>query len=119
MKENDRIQVAEYLNFLNQEVKHACIYGNLKKDSVNPLTCKKLAEICEVTPATITNLSTSSRFCLIHKIAAEILDAYYGYFIWDEAKAKKENPDETIYPRDINYVMMYLTNYYTESWLSF
>jgi len=115
---NDKIYVSEYLKDLNEKVRHACTYHNLKRDTVRTLTCKELAEKCEVTQATITNLTTSSKFYLLYRVAEEILDAYYGYFMYDEAEARIENPDELIYPRDKNYVLMYLTSYYTHEWLN-
>lgn len=119
MKSNDKIYVAEYLNFLNEEVKHAYTYHHIDKNTVKILTCKELAEKVGVTAATITNLNTNSKFFLLFRIAEEILDSYYGYFMYDESKAKKENPDEIIYPRDKNYVLMYLTSYYTNEFLNY
>ena len=118
MRANDKIYVSEYLKDLNERVKHAITYGNLNKEYVNPITCKELAEYCEVTPATITNLTTSSKFYLLYRIAEEILDAYYGLFMYEESKDKAEHPDETIYPRDKSYVLMTLTSYYSEEWLN-
>lgn len=119
MRANDKIYVKEYLKFLNEQTNHAIVYGNLKKEYVNPIkTCKELAEKCNVTTATISNLKTSSTYYLIDKIASEILDAFYGFFSYDEAKTRKENPDEVIYPRDKQYVIMYLTNYYADEWFN-
>lgn len=118
MKSNDKIYVAEYLNFLNESANQACTYHHIKKDSYRPITCKELAEKVNVTPATITNLNTNSKFYLLFRIAEEILDAYYGYFMYDEKKAKEEYPDEIIYPRDKNYVLMNLTSYYTNEWIN-
>ena len=115
--EKTKICVAEYLKFLNEEVKHCITYHNIKKDDVKTINCKELAELCNVTPATISNLNTDSKYSLIDRIAEEILDCYYSYFEYNERKAKIENPDEIIYPRDKNYIIMYLTNYYTEQWL--
>lgn len=89
MKSNDKIYVAEYLNFLNESANQACTYHHIKKDSYRPITCKELAEKVNVTPATITNLNTNSKFYLLFRIAEEILDAYYGYFMYDEKKQKK------------------------------
>ena len=117
MKANDKIYVSEYLKDLNEKVRHARIYGTLDKETVKPLTCKELAEKCGVTQATISNLTTSSKFYLLHRVADEILDAYYGYFMYDESEYRKENPDEIVYPRDVNYVLMYLTSYFTHEWL--
>lgn len=114
MKENDKIYVAKYLKDLNDLVENYRAYKGLKKDQVETLTCKELAKRCNVTPATITNLNTSSKYSLIYKIADEILESYYGFFWLDESIAKKENPDELIYPRDRNYIIMNLTCYYTE-----
>lgn len=119
MKTNDKIHVKEYLNFLNDDTNHAIIYGNLNKKYVNPIkTCKELAERCNVTPATISNLTTSSSYYLLDKIANEIFDAFYGFFSYNEAEDRKENTDEIIYPRDKYYVLRYLTNYYTDEWLN-
>lgn len=118
MKANDKIYVSEYLKDLNERVNHAITYHTLDKNTVKNLTCKELAEKCEVTGATITNLTTNSKFYLIHRISEEILDSYYGYFEYDESKARKEYPDEVIYPRDVNYVLMQLTTYYTDAWLN-
>ena len=118
MKANDKIYVAEYLKDLNERAKHACTYHNCNKEYISPITCKELAERCEVTAATITNLTTSSKFYLLYRVAEEILDAYYGYFMYDERTAREENPDEIIYPRDKNYVLMCLTSYYTDEFLN-
>ena len=118
MKANDKIYVSEYLKDLNERVNQTIIYGKLNKDYVKPITCKQLAELCEVTPATITNLTTSSKFFLLYRIAEEILDAYYGFFMYDEAKDRIEHPDEYIYPRDKTYVLMQLTSYYTDEWIN-
>ena len=118
MKENDKIYVKEYLNYLNREVDDAIKWRRIKAENVRKLTCKELASLCEVTASTITNLNTSSKFCLLHKIAGEILDAYYPYFDYCEYKDRKDYPDEVIYPKDLNYVLMCLTTYYTDEWLN-
>lgn len=118
MKANDKIYVSEYLKDLNERVKHAIAYHHLDKGTVKPLTCKELAESCEVTQATITNLTTNSKFYLLYRVAEEILDAYYGYFMYEESEARKENPDELINPRDKSYVLFCLTTYYTHEWLN-
>ena len=117
MKANDKIYVSEYLKDLNEKVKYAIAYQHLNADYVSPLTCKELASKCEVTQATITNLTTSSKFFLLWRVAEEILDAYYGYFSFDEAQAKEKDPDELIYPRDKSYILMTLTCYYTHEFL--
>lgn len=117
MKANDKIYVSEYLKDLNEKVKYAIAYQHLNADYVRPLTCKELAANCEVTQATITNLTTSSKFYLLWRVAEEILDAYYGYFSFDEAQAKEKDPDELIYPRDKSYILMTLTCYYTHEFL--
>ena len=114
MRANDKIYVSEYLKDLNERVKGF----HLDKTSVKPITCKELAKHCEVTPATITNLTTSSNFYLLYRISEEILDAYYALFMFEESKDKAEYPDETICPRDVIYVLNYLTRYYTEEWLN-
>lgn len=113
MRANDKIYVSEYLKDLNGRVK-----GFHLDKSVKKLTCKELAQRCEVTPVTITNLSTSSNFYLLHRISEEIFDAYYQLFIFEESKDKDEYPDETILPRDVSYVLMYLTRYYSAEWLN-
>ena len=114
MKANDKIYVSEYLKDLNERVKRY----HLEKTSVKPITCKELAKRCEVTPATITNLTTSSNFYLLYRISEEILDAYYPLFMFEESKDKEEYPDENLCPRDDSYVLMYLTRYYTAEWLN-
>ena len=106
MRENDKIHVKEYLKDMNEKVDEAVKYRHIKADHIKKLNCKELAELCEVTPATITNLNTSSKYCLIHKIAGEILDAYYAYYEYQERTERKENPDEIIYPKDLNYVLI-------------
>ena len=63
MRANDKIYVSEYLKDLNERVKGF----HLDKTSVKPITCKELAKHCEVTPATITNLTTSSNFYFTHQ----------------------------------------------------
>lgn len=113
MKANDKIYVSEYLKDLNQSVK-----GHHLDKFVKSLTCKELAKRCEVTPATITNLTTSSNFYLLYRISEEIFDAYCGLFVFQDSKDKAENPDETINARDTAYVMMTLTTYYSEEWIS-
>lgn len=115
MKANDKIYVSEYLKDLYRQVKG---YHLDKIPSVKKLTCKELAQRCQVTPATIANLTTSSNFYLLYRISEEILDAYYPLFIFEESKDKAENPDETILPRDVSYVLMCLTRYYTGEWLN-
>lgn len=114
MRANDKIYVSEYLKDLYRQVKGY----HLDKTYVKPITCKELAQLCEVTPATISNLTTSSNFYLLYRIAKEILDAYYGLFMFEESKDRAEHPDETILPRDVSYVLMCLTRYYTGEWLN-
>lgn len=118
MKDNDKINVAAYLNHLNKESNDAIKFNRIKKEYLEQLTCKKLAEKCNVTAATISNLTTSSKFSLIHKIAGEILDAYYPYFSWLQDQERKEYPDEIIYPKDRNYIIMYLTEYYSNEFMN-
>lgn len=110
MRANDKIYVSEYLKDLNERVKR---FHLDKNPFVRKLTCKELAQHCEVTPATITNLTTSSNFYLLYRISEEIIDAYYPLFTFEESKDKAEFPDETILPRDVSYVLMYLTRYYS------
>lgn len=119
MKANDRIHVKEYLNYLNENVDNDIAYNHIKKEYIQKLNCKLLAEKCEVTPATISNLNTSSSYFLIDKIAGEILDAYWAFFQYDESKNKKEYPEENIHPRDKSYVIMCLMTYYSDEWLSY
>ena len=75
MKANDKIYVSESLKDLNERVKHCISYHNFDKDTVKPITCKDLVDKCEVTQATISNLTTSSKFYLLFRIAEEILDS--------------------------------------------
>lgn len=119
MKANDKIYVSEYLKDLNEKVKYAIAYQHLNADYVRPLTCKELAERCEVTQATITNLTTSSKFYLLWRVAEEILHAYYGYFNLDEFLTRQNDNDELIHPRDKSYVLMCLTCYYTSEFLKY
>lgn len=107
MRANDKIYISKYLKDLNE-----------RTGTVNPITCKDLAERCEVTTATITNLRTSSKFYLLYRIAEEIYDAYYRYFLWEESKDRAENPDELVYPRNEYYVLMQITSYYTDEWIN-
>ena len=113
-----KICINEYLKFLNNEVKHCITYHYIRKDKIKTLNCNDLAKLCEVTPATISNLNTDSKFSLIEKIANEIYNNYYSYFEYNERKAKQENPEEIIYPRDKYYIIMYLREYYNEDWLN-
>lgn len=115
MKANDKIYVSEYLKELYERVKG---FHLDKNPAVKKINCKELAQRCEVTPATITNLTTSSNFYLLYRISEEIFDAYYPLFVFEESKDKEEYPDETILPRDVSYVLMYLTRYYTGEWLN-
>lgn len=119
MKQNNKIYVKKFLYDLNENTKTAIAFHHVKKDYVRLLTCADLAKAVEVTPATITNLTTSSKFYLLHRVAEEILDAYYGYFSYLESWERREYPDEILYPKDVNYVLMQLTSYYTEDWLSY
>lgn len=114
MRANDKIYVKEYLKDLNERVKGY----HLEKTSVKPITCKDLAKLCNVTPATITNLTTSSNFYLLYAIAEEIFDSYYGLFIYEETKDKAENPDENLLIRNTSYVLMTLTTYYSQEWMN-
>lgn len=117
MKQNDKIYVKKYLDDLNEKTKYAISYRHLKKDQVTFLTCADLAKLVKVTPATITNLTTSSKFYLLYQISEEIYNSYYGYFLYRESQDIKENPDELIYPKDVNYVLMELTTYYSNEFL--
>lgn len=118
MRENDKIYIKEYLKDLNARVDDAIKYRHVKSDYVKKLTCKDIADLCEVTPATITNLTTNSKYFLLHKVAGVILDSYYSYFEYQEKSDREEYPDEVIYPKDINYVLMCITSYYTDEWLN-
>ena len=113
MRANDKIYVSEYLKYLNKRVK-----GFQLDKFVTPIACKELAQRCEVTPTTISNLTTSSNFYLLYRISKEILDAYFALFMFEESKDRAENPDETICIRDESYVLMYLTRYYSAEWLN-
>lgn len=115
MKDNSKINVAAYLKDLNEITSEAIKHNRIRKEYLEQLTCKKLAEKCNVTPATISNLTTSSKFSLIHKIADEILDSYYPYFSWSQDNDKKYRPDKLIFPKvNTNYIIMCLTEYYSE-----
>ena len=109
MKANDKIYVSEYLKDLNRKVK-----GFHLETSVKPITCKDLAQRCQVTPATSSNLTTSSNFYLLYRISEEIFNAYCAFFEFKDSKDKAENPDEFINSRDTSYVLMYLTTYYSK-----
>ena len=85
MRANDKIYVSEYLKDLNERVKGY----HLEKTSVKLITCKELAQRCEVTPATISNLTTSSNFCLLYRIAEEIMTLTM-VFLSEESKDKAE-----------------------------
>lgn len=119
MRDNDRLHVAMFLDDLNDRAAYAVKYHSLKKDSYLPLTCKMLAEKCEVTPATISNLSTHSNFYLLYRVSEEILDAYFAYFEYDERQTRKDYPDDSIMPRDKTYVLYQLTEYYSEEFLEY
>lgn len=120
MKEHDKINVAAYLRDLNQRAKYACVYGTLRKSEYIELTCKELACKCNVTPATISNLNTSSSFYLIHKIAGEILDAYFAVLAYETRKNVKDNPEDLYVEREtITYVMYELTEFFSDEWLNY
>lgn len=120
MEANQKIYVSEYLKYINNRIKKEKVYKYYNRHNENyikTITCKELAELCEVTPATISNLTTSSKFILIHRIAEEILNTYFAFFYYDEQKAREQNPDTPIQPRDINYIIMQLTEYFTREYL--
>lgn len=119
MIENDKICVAQYLKDLNGMVKYAIDRHYLNADRVEILTCKKLAARCGVTQATVTNLTTSSKFFLLYRVAEEIYTAYYCYFLYEEARCRQDDNDELIHPRDISFVLMCLTSYYTRENLKY
>lgn len=54
-------------------------YNNLASDmgSDIKLSCKALASMVGVTPASISNLTTASKFDLLYSIALEINDYFY------------------------------------------
>lgn len=117
--EKQKIYVAEYLKYLNENVDFHIKRRYILKKSVKKLNCKELANLCQVTPATITNLNTDSKFSLIYKIASEIYENYYEYFKYAEETDKEEYPDECIMPKDEYYIILQLTQYYTEEWFSY
>lgn len=117
MKENDKIYVSLYLERLNEKVDDAKRLG-FKDKYIKYLSCRELANICNVTACTISNLSTNSKFSLIHKICENIYDCYFSYYQFEYQQEKKEYPDEEIYIRDISYVIYELTSYYTSEWLN-
>ncbi len=119
MKPNERIYIKRYLNDLNLDVDKALRYGRVKKDYILKLSCKTLAEKCEVTQATLSNLTTSSKFYLIYRIAEEIYDAYYSYFnyVTDERRKAAIEEDEFFLPYDISYIIYTLTEFYTDLWV--
>ncbi len=117
--EKQKIYVAEYLKILNEHVDYHIKWHYILKNSVKKLNCKELANLCQVTPATITNLNTDSKFSLIYKIASEIYESYYTYFKYAEETDKEEYPDECIRPQDEYYIILQLTQYYTEEWFRY
>lgn len=118
MKENDKIYVSKFLENLNERVKQAKRHGFNDK-YIKYINCKDIASECEVTPCTISNLNTNSKFSLIYKIADYIYDCYYSYYNYEYQQQKNEYPDEDIYIRDRNYIMYELTNYWTDEWFNY
>lgn len=118
MKENEKIYVSLFLDRLNEKVEDAKRKG-FKDKYIKYLNCKELANICNVTACTISNLNTNSKFSLIHKICENIYDCYYSYYQYEYQDEKKEYPDEDIYIRDISFVIYELTTYYTSEWLNY
>lgn len=112
MKNNDKINVAAYLKSLNETTNHLEELNILKKSHVEHITCKILAKKCNVTTATISNLTTSSKFSLIYKIANEILDAYYPYFSYLEEKQRINYPNIPLYAKSAYYIILSLTEFY-------
>lgn len=119
MKDNDKIYVAKYLHDINEKVKDEIKFNHVKKDYIEFLTCKSLAEKVGVTQATISNLTTHSNFYLLYRISEEILDAYYSYFDYLFFYERKEYPDEIISPKDKYYILSCLVTYYSEEWINY
>lgn len=118
MKENDKIYVSKFLENLNEKVKEAKRKG-FKDNYILYLNCKELANLCEVTACTISNLNTNSKFSLIYKISEQIYECYFSYYLFEFDQQKREYPDEEIYIRDKSYVMYELTTYFTDEWLNY
>lgn len=117
MKENDKIYVSKFLENLNERVKKAKKHGFNDK-FIKYLNCKDIASECGVTPCTISNLNTNSKYSLIYKISEYIYDSYYSYYYYEFDKQTKEYPDEYINIRDVVYVIYELTTYYSDEWLN-
>lgn len=114
MRANDRIYVYNFLKDLNDKVASSPVRCRVPET----LTCKELAKRCGVTPSTISNLTTSSSYFLLFRIAEEILDVYFPYYSYEESKERHDDPDCSVYPRDKSYIVMALTCYYSDEWLS-
>lgn len=76
-----KIIVNEYLNYIYKGLEEFNAF-KLTRDKVirEKLTCKKLAELVGVTPATLSNLNTDSKFSLVRSVASEIHSYYWPYF---------------------------------------
>lgn len=77
----EHIDLSAFLKRLYRDIEEHNAY-KLRSEKLiyEPLTCAKLAELCEVTPATLSNLSTYSKYALLKDIAVEIHYYYYDYF---------------------------------------
>lgn len=81
-----KINLSEYLKMLNNRLFTYNAYKSADcKLNIEPLSCKTLAEKILVTPATLSNLTTCSKFSLIDDIACELSFHYFDlYLIWDK-----------------------------------
>ena len=112
MQSEVRIYVNKYLDFLNEEVDHLVKFHKLDPKTFKKTDIKTIAANIGAFEITIENLSNYSSYVLIWEVCSEILDAYWGYFDYDYKYNVKEYPDEMISPRDVNWVIHYLCDYY-------
>lgn len=81
MINNKHIDLAAFLKRLYKDIEE---YNSFKLRSnrlvYEQLTCAKLAELCQVTPATLSRLSVDSKYSLLKNIAEEIHWYYWDYF---------------------------------------
>lgn len=82
-----KIEVAEYIKILNNEVKE-------RKLKIKKLSCKDLAEEIGVTPATISNLTRDSKLSLILEISERISDHYLELFLIERKESIMQNIEE-------------------------
>lgn len=82
-----KIMVSDFLKELNRKLDNENRYRTSSRQIVlEKLDCKKLAEKLCVTPATISNLNTDSKFSLISDIVDEIHFNYYDLLMVLEQK---------------------------------